>query len=277
MSMSQLESQTMQLPLNGKSIEVAFHALPSATRTILLLHEALGSVSYWKDFPQRLALAAGSNILLYSRPGHGNSEGPLETRSREHYFNQVQVVIPELLRCFSIDCPIVYGHSEGAGIAMLYAATFRQVKALILESPFLVAVKEGFQVIEKMVAAYPGSKLQNRLAQYHKDSDAVFHAWAGWAANLDEGDSPLPNVLPQIACPVLVLQGANDEFGSTMHLRAIQAVLPRTQHESFANTGHLPHREQTDLVLNRVGQFLAGADRFGSSREPFALSILCED
>lgn len=272
-----VQSKSMQLPLNGKSIEVAFHAVEPASDTILLLHEALGSVTYWKDFPQKLALAAGANVLVYSRPGHGNSEGPLEERSVDHYSDQVEVVIPELLRHFSVNCPVLYGHSEGAAIAMLYAATSTRVKAIVLESPIVNAAKSSSVVIERMAAEYQGSKLQSRLGQYHRDADAVFYAWVDWAATLEDGQSFLPGVLPRIICPVLVLQGANDEFGSTKPLRDIQAALPDVQHETYANTGHLPHREQTELVLERVARFLAGVDGPASGCEPFTVSNLCEE
>jgi pimeloyl-ACP methyl ester carboxylesterase len=264
-----LQSQFTRLVLNGKSIEVALHELTSTSDTILLLHEALGSVSYWKDFPQRLALATGSNVILYSRPGHGDSEGPLGVRGEEHYRTQAQVVIPALVEHFSIGCPVVYGHSEGAGIATLYASSTKQAKALILESPFVVSERSASLHIEKIAASYPGSKLQERLAHYHKDADGVFYSWVNWAMSLEEGFSPLRDVLPEIACPVLVLQGASDEFGSAMHLAALQASLPDLEHEVFADTGHLPHRERTDLLLNRVSRFVTGthhrAGRFYST------------
>lgn len=253
-----LQCRVTQLPLGGKSIEVAAYTLPSASSTMLLLHEALGSVSYWKDFPQRLALATGANVLLYSRPGHGNSEGPLELRGEEHYLRQIEVVIPGLLRHFSVDCPVLYGHSEGAGIAMLYAAASNPVKALIVESPYVVPEKSAALVVEKMAAEYPGSRLQERLGQYHQHPDAVFQAWVRWASAQPEDISLLQRILPGITCPVLLLQGANDEFGAATHLRAIRRILPDVQNEIFSNTGHLPHREATELLLNRVKRFLAG-------------------
>jgi pimeloyl-ACP methyl ester carboxylesterase len=252
-----LHTQHLRLPLDGKSIEVTHHSLPSANGTILLLHEALGSVSYWKTFPQQLAHATNYNVIAYSRAGHGNSEGPLAKRTDEYFLHQVNHVIPTLLDHFSVAAPVLYGHSEGAGIAMLFAATSKHIKALILESPFVVSSADAAKLIEKMAAAYPGSKLQERLAHYHQHPDEVFASWTTWATSLGNEVFPLREFLPRITCPVLVLQGANDEFGTTVQLAALQASIPNLQHESFSDTGHLPHREQTDRVLQRVSQFLS--------------------
>lgn len=265
------------LLLNGKSIEVAMHIVPSATDTILLLHEALGSVSYWRDFPQRLAMVAQSNVLLYSRPGHGNSEGPLEKRNEEYYLSQVETVIPQLLKHYSLESPILYGHSEGAGIAILYAARSNRSKALILESPFVVPERSASQHIQKMTAEYPGSKLQEKLARYHQQPDTVFHAWARWASNVNEENFHIQELLANIACPVLALQGAADSFGTTVHLDALQEAIPNLEYEIFENAGHLPHREQTDLLLSRIAQFLTGLHHPVTHQESPTLSNLIEE
>lgn len=221
------------------------------------MHEALGSVSYWKQFPHNLALVTGYNVIAYSRAGHGNSEGPLAQRTDAYYLHQVNDVIPTLLDHFSVTDPILYGHSEGAGISLLYAATSNNIRALILESPFVVSTSAAGELIEKMAAAYPGSKLQERLAHYHQHPDEVFTSWTTWATTLGNEVFPLRDFLPCITCPVLVLQGARDEFGTTVQLAALQASIPDLQHETFSDTGHLPHREQTDRVLQSVSQFLS--------------------
>jgi pimeloyl-ACP methyl ester carboxylesterase len=252
-----LHTQHLHLSLDGKSAEVAYHSLPSAHGTILLLHEALGSVSYWKQFPHKLALATGYNVIAYSRAGHGNSEGPLAKRTDGYYLRQVNTVIPTLLDHFSVANPVLYGHSEGAGISLLYAANSSRIRALILESPFVVSTNAAAELIETMAAAYPGSKLQERLAHYHQHPDEVFSSWTAWAATLGEEVFPLRDFLPKIKCPVLVLQGARDEFGTTLQLAALQAAIPNLQHETYPDTGHLPHKEQTDRVLQRVSQFLS--------------------
>ena len=257
----ELMSQSMMVPLLGQAVEVALHQYPGATETILLLHEALGSVPYWKDFPERLALTTGANVLLYSRAGQGNSEGPIASRTRASYLREVNEMIPALLQHFQVDWPIVYGHSEGAGLAILYASLSQRVRSLILESPFVIAQESSRRHIESMASAYNGSHLQQRLAQYHQNPDDVFEAWASGVGAMTDGESPFADYLVRISCPVLVLQGANDAFGTKRHLDAILAALPQAQHESFADTGHLPHREQTEAVLGRVRQFLANGSQ----------------
>jgi pimeloyl-ACP methyl ester carboxylesterase len=252
-----LHTEHLHLTLDGKSLEVVHHSLPSATGTLLLLHEALGSVSYWKTFPQQLAHATNHNVIAYSRAGHGNSEGPLALRTNDYFLHQVNHVIPALLDRFSITNPVLYGHSEGAGIAMLYAALSTNIRALILESPFILNNPEAVKLTEAMIAAYPGSKLQQRLALYHQHPDDVFASWTRWATALGKEAFPLRDFLPRIACPVLVLQGARDEFGTTLHLDALHSSIPNLQHEIFADTGHLPHREQTGRVLQSVSQFVS--------------------
>jgi pimeloyl-ACP methyl ester carboxylesterase len=253
----ELMSQSMMVPLLGQAVEVALHQHPTATETILLLHEALGSVPYWKDFPERLALATGANVLLYSRAGQGNSEGPIASRTRQSYLREVNEVIPALLRHFHVDWPVIYGHSEGAGLGILYASISQRVRSLILESPFVIAQESSRRHIQSMASAYNGSHLQQRLAQYHQNPDEVFDAWASGVGAFIDGESPFADFLTRISCPILVLQGANDAFGTQRHLDAILAALPQAQHERFANTGHLPHREQTEAVLARVSRFLA--------------------
>jgi pimeloyl-ACP methyl ester carboxylesterase len=140
---------------------------------------------------------------------------------------------------------------------MLYAATSKRIRALILESPFVFNNPEARRLTETMIAAYPGSKLQQRLTLYHQHPDDVFASWTSWATMLGKEAFPLRDFLPRIACPVLVLQGARDEFGTTLHLDALQSSIPDLQHETYPDTGHLPHREQTDRVLQRVSQFLS--------------------
>jgi pimeloyl-ACP methyl ester carboxylesterase len=254
--------------IDGKQIEVAWQETDGATESILLLHEALGSVAYWRDFPQRLAAATGWNVLSYSRPGHGNSEGPLEERTPDHYFRQTEAVIPALLDAYPIAKPVLYGHSEGAGIAMLYAACSERVKALVLESPHVKPDQGTYLHVQRMRATYAGSRMQSRLALYHRDADAVFSTWADWVINRGQENYFPREVLTRIQCPVLVLQGGKDEFGTTAHMEVLEQTIAALEYELIADAGHLPHREQTDLLLRRVNAFLSSRREAAGAHHP---------
>lgn len=258
------------LNVGGKSFEVSLCGSSSAQHTIVLLHEALGSVSYWKDFPDKLAAATACQVLAYSRAGHGNSQGPLEPRSVAYYRNQVDVILPALLEQFCVRSPILYGHSEGAGIALLYAAEQQHnVRAVIAEAPIVTPEARSRERIGELAAAYPSSELSRKLARYHRDADAVFQSWIAGVTTPQMLQFPLDRYLPKIVCPILVLQGADDEFGGAVQLQTIQKYLTHAQCEVLAGAGHLLHRERTELVLEKVRAFLVNLP--SSSREDQAV------
>lgn len=253
-----LRSQTVHVSIAGRSVEAALHTHAQADTTILLLHEALGSVPYWRDFPEQLAEATGADVLLYSRAGQGNSEGPLPLRDRAFYLDEVRRTIPALLEHFSVDRPVVYGHSEGAGLAMLFAAESQRAASLILESPFVVSLPGAGQHVRRMAAGYPGSRMQSKLAQYHCDADAVFGAWIEAIERSSDGPEVFHQAMGRISCPVLALQGEDDEFGIVAHREAMLRSMPWMEVAVLPGTGHLPHRQATAAVLARVSRFLSG-------------------
>ena len=244
------------LPLDSKSLELLCYQRPSATQTIVLLHEALGSVSYWKDFPETLAAATGCSIVAYSRAGHGNSQGPVEPRSMEYYRRQVDVILPAILEHFNIIDPLLYGHSEGGGIAMLYAATGHAVRAIIAECPIVAPEEQTANTIRDLAANYEASDMSRRLGRYHANPDEVFHSWIQSNMASFSKEYPFEQYLKAIKCPLLVLQGTRDEFGGIGQYQTIQRALPLAQHAVF-DAGHLLHREQPELVASTVARFLA--------------------
>ena len=252
-----LHTQHLHLSLDGKSAEVAYHSLPSAHGTILLLHEALGSVSYWKQFPHKLAVATHYNVIAYSRAGHGNSEGPLAKRTDDYYLHQVNTVIPALLDHFSVADPVLYGHSEGAGISLLYAAQRHP-------HPRPHSRKPLRRLHQRRRGAHQqdGRRLSRQQAPgtprpLPPASRRSLRLLDPMGRHPRRRSLPPPRLSPKITCPVLVLQGARDEFGTSLQLAALQAAIPNLQHETYPDTGHLPHKEQTDRVLHRVSQFLS--------------------
>jgi pimeloyl-ACP methyl ester carboxylesterase len=252
-------SSSVRLQVGNKELEAGLWTTDDPVGTIVLLHEALGSVSYWKDFPQILRDTTRHNVIAYSRAGHGDSEGPVEPRSMEYYRRQVDVVLPAVLEHFQVTTPVLYGHSEGAAIAFLYAASHRNVLAVVAECPILVQEERTLQTINALESAYAGSDMSRRLGRYHRDADAVFHSWMRSNRSTLFTDYPMQQYLAQVTCPVLVLQGEHDEFGTLRQFEVMQQSLPRAQHVVL-DAGHLLHREQPEAVAAHVRAFLFKTD-----------------
>ena len=238
-------------------LEVQLHTASPSSGVIVLLHEALGSVSHWRDFPHRLAERCRMDVLVYSRLGHGNSEGPPEPRTRRYFEQQALEVLPALLAHCSIERPVLLGHSEGAAMALLYAATHpEEVRALVLESPILrwePAAGTGMALAER---AWQETDFRERLARHHRDPDAVFAAWLSIRDSDTMLSQPLEAHLPPVRCPLLMIQGDHDEYATQLQADALLPLAPQMQLVLLPESGHTPHREQPERVLEHIAAFL---------------------
>jgi pimeloyl-ACP methyl ester carboxylesterase len=244
------------LAVEGRSLELYEWSLPGPRDTIILIHEALGSASYWKAFPEQLAQTTCANVVAYSRAGHGESQGPLEPRSFRYYQQQVEVVLPNLLRQLKIETPILYGHSEGAAIAFLYAAGGNPVKAIIAESPIVAPEESTLRTVEQMNEAQPRAELIERLRRYHRNPAAVFASWVeGVQVNLAR-QFPAANYLRHVNVPVLVIEGALDPFGGDAQRTLLETEISNLRLIVLPQAGHLPHREQPEQLVEAVARFL---------------------
>jgi pimeloyl-ACP methyl ester carboxylesterase len=269
-------SESVLLNIAGRDLETQHITTPRSQGTIVLLHEALGSVSHWRDFPERLAERCGMDVLLYSRLGHGQSEGPPAQRTRRYFEHQSLEVLPALLAAFAIERPVLLGHSEGAAIALIYAAhqaahqaatNPENVRALVLESPILRAEPASAAGMAMAERAWRETDFRERLARHHRDPDAVFAAWL----SIRDSDSllswPLEAHLPPVHCPVLVLQGELDEYATSLQTDALRPLARQMDVVRLSEIGHTPHREQPELVLELIRDFLSHLPA-----EPFAAS-----
>jgi pimeloyl-ACP methyl ester carboxylesterase len=250
-------TDTALTEIAGRRLETLHIITPRSRGTIVLLHEALGSVSHWRDFPERLAACCGMDVLLYSRLGHGQSEGPPEPRSRGYYEQQSLEVLPALLAHFAIERPVLFGHSEGAAIALIYTAMHpEKVRALVLESPILRAEPAAAAGMALAERAWRETDFRERLSRHHRDPDAVFSAWL----SIRESDSlltwPLEAHLPPVRCPLLVIEGEHDEYATSLQAEALRPLAPQMRLIRLVDTGHTPHREQPELVLDEIAGFL---------------------
>jgi pimeloyl-ACP methyl ester carboxylesterase len=246
--------------VDGKRLETAWFAGSDPARpAIVLLHEGLGSIGLWRDFPARLAARTGCGVLAYSRYGYGRSEPLRERREPEYMHHEGRVVLPELLAQLEIERPILLGHSDGASIALLYAAgPANDPRALVLVAPHVFVEELSVRSIAQAKIAYETSDLRAKLARHHDDVDGAFFGWNDiWLDPRFRAWNIEPAV-EGVRCRVLLIQGEADEYGTSAQVDAIAARLPRSEALLVADAGHSPHRDAPELVLERVSAFVEG-------------------
>jgi len=249
--------------VDGVRLETATLAGDPARAAIVLLHEGLGSVSLWRDVPQRLRARTGRTVVAYSRRGYGGSD-PLDAK-REPSFMHVEAtrVLPALLRELRLERPIVFGHSDGASIALLFAGAFPDaLSGLILEAPHVFVEDLSVRSIETARRAYETTDLRAKLARHHADVDGAFYGWNDVWLDPRFRDWNIEDAASAVRVPLLLIQGENDEYGTLAQIDAIAARAPQADILVVSGAGHSPHRDDPDLIVERVGDFV---DRLGPS------------
>jgi pimeloyl-ACP methyl ester carboxylesterase len=254
------EAQFAQFDWRGRPLRLEFQWVGDATAaapTVVFLHEGLGSIAMWKDFPERLCASNGLRGLVYSRYGYGRStpKPPDEHWAPDFMHAQAREVLPALLRHVGVARPWLFGHSDGASIALLHAATF-EVAGLVVVAPHVFVEDISIASIEQARAAYETTDLRERLARYHVDPDSAFRGWNdAWLAPAFRSWN-IEAELDAIRCPVLAVQGADDEYGTLAQIQTIQTRLPKTRLLVIPKCGHSPHRDQPELVATQAGRFI---------------------
>jgi pimeloyl-ACP methyl ester carboxylesterase len=247
----------MEVLFKGKKLRIqAYHAGFAANRpSIVFLHEALGSVAQWRDFPQKIADSTGFNVFAYDRLGHGMSDGFLQKRELDYLQIEAWEVLPAMLAQLGIETPIVYGHSDGGSIALLYAARFPTL-AVITEAAHVFVEPLTLEGIRD--ALLRKTFLLERLYRFHGEkTEALFAAWSDtWLAPEFQGWN-IESELEQITSPALIIQGREDAYGTMAQVEHIVAGIGEKAAALLIDQcGHSPHREATDAVLTAVQVFL---------------------
>jgi pimeloyl-ACP methyl ester carboxylesterase len=232
---------------------------PEAAPTLVFLHEGLGSASTWRDFPQRLASRTGCGALVYSRAGYGSSPAA-ELPRPIRYMHDEALVLDELLQRRGVRETILIGHSDGGSIALIHAgSTHReQLRALILEAPHVFAEAVGLESIAATKRDYETTGLRERLARHHVNVDNAFRGWNDVWLHPEFIDWNIEELLPSIDVPILLIQGANDEYGTWKQVEAIErGVSGPVETLLVPAAGHAPHRDQAEIVLAAMSSFVA--------------------
>jgi pimeloyl-ACP methyl ester carboxylesterase len=235
---------------------------PDAAPTVVLLHEGLGSVRGWRDFPERVAQATGLGVLVYSRWGYGRSDPVTPPRPLTYMHDEALLALPEVLEATGVRRAILLGHSDGGSIALIFAgsglAATATLLGLVLEAPHVFVEDVSVQSIAPAAEAYRTTDLRARLMRQHEGNvDGAFWGWnRAWldpafrAWNIEE-------YLPRVRVPSLVIQGAEDPYGTLAQVDAIESksggpvsrlVLPAC--------GHSPHRDQPEATIEAVARFV---------------------
>ena len=253
-----MHDQPGELVVDGKRLETLWIApVREAAPAIVMLHEGLGSIALWKNFPHKLAAATGCSVLVYSRYGHGGSDKLLEKRPVEFMHHEGEVVLPELLDKLNISQPIVLGHSDGGSIALIFAGRYpERPRALILEAPHLFVEDLSVASIAFAKDQFQTTSLRSNLARYHKHVDETFWGWNDIWLDPRFRSWNIESYLPAIRCPMLCIQGEEDEYGTIAQVKAIEAQVPGTEVVMLANCRHSPHHDQPEATLQRMVEFV---------------------
>jgi pimeloyl-ACP methyl ester carboxylesterase len=229
---------------------------------LVFLHEGLGSVSMWRDFPDALCEAMQCRGLVYSRPGYGQStpRAADEAWDLDFMHRQAYDVLPTLLTALGVDSatdkPWLFGHSDGGSIALLYAARFPdRVAGAIVMAPHILVEEKSVASIADARTAYLQTDLRQRLARHHADVDSAFWGWNDIWLKPAFRDWNITPDLPSITCPLLAIQGVNDEYGTLEQVRGIARLTPQCKVVELADCGHSPHRDRPDRVIAAVSDF----------------------
>jgi pimeloyl-ACP methyl ester carboxylesterase len=243
---------------SGLEYETIAGAQPGAP-TLVFLHEGLGSVALWRDFPARLAAATGCPALVYSRLGYGGSDPLTAARPVTYMHDEALETLPAVLVQLGIADPILIGHSDGASIALIHAGAGRwPVRGLILEAAHVFVEEVTVASIAAAKEAWRATDLRRRLARYHEDVDGAFRGWNDIWLHPDFRAWNIEDTLPRIASPVLLIQGADDEYGTPAQLQAIERqVKGPVESRLLPQCKHSPHRDQPEATLAAMARFIA--------------------
>jgi pimeloyl-ACP methyl ester carboxylesterase len=256
-----MEPTNIKVRRNGRDIalECAWVGDKAAKETMVFLHEGLGSVAMWKEFPHELCSRLGMRGLVYSRYGYGKSTPrPLEERWDTTYMhNEAQNVLPQLLAGLKIERPWLFGHSDGASIAIIYAATYPlAIQGVIAVAPHVFVEPCSIESIESARDLYVRSGLRDKLSKYHNDVDSAFWGWNDiWLAP-EFREWNITDALAYIEAPMLAIQGEDDEYGTAAQAETVAREIERGELLLIPNCKHSPHRDQPEIVFDAVEAFV---------------------
>jgi pimeloyl-ACP methyl ester carboxylesterase len=237
------------------SLEVLDLAGSSERPPLVLLHEGLGSVELWRGLPDDLHAATGRRVIAFSRYGHGRSAPPAEPRTPAFFHDEALRVLPELFDRLGVREPVLVGHSDGASIALIHAA-HHPVGGLVLLAPHVFVEQLTVDAIRETRDSFLNGELRDRMARYHDDVDAAFWGWSDVWLDPDFRAWNLGDEAARVTAPTLVIQGADDPYGTLEQVERIETRVPGARRLVLPG-GHSPHLEHRADVVAAISAFVA--------------------
>lgn len=241
----------------GRALRLEYAWLNAERRDaplVVFLHEGLGTLAMWGGFPQRLCDAGSFRGLIYSRYGYGGStpRPPQETWPPDYLEREARQTLPDFLRAVGVaDQPWLFGHSDGASIALIYAAMFPHAPAgAVVMAPHIFVEEATIAGIAAARRSYETSDLRRLLARRHADPDATFWRWHDRWTDPAFRSWSIEALLPDIRCPLLAIQGQDDEYATMAQLDGIKRLVPQAALLKLAACRHAPHRDQPQAVID---------------------------
>jgi pimeloyl-ACP methyl ester carboxylesterase len=242
----------------GKRLECSRIAGDESRPALVFLHEGLGSVALWRDFPARVAQATGRRAVVYSRAGHGDSDPADAPRTPRFMHDEALRTLPALLDALGLERPLLVGHSDGASIALIHAGLARRpLSGVVAIAPHVFVEDISVREIAAARRAFEEGGLRARMARYHRDADATFHAWNDIWLDPAFRDWNIEDVLAGIECRLLVVQGEGDRYGTLAQVDAIERGVPGPVERVVLEARHAPHLEAPEETLAAVAAFVA--------------------
>ena len=224
---------------------------------IVFLHEGLGSVSLWKEWPKKVALSLKRNVYIYSRLGMGNSSPLIGERNINYMHDEALKVLPEVINYLNIKNPILMGHSDGASIALIYAGSGFESESLILEAPHVFVEDISIRGVLQAKKMYKNNNLREKLSKHHKDVDGAFIGWSEAWISKEFKNWNIEEYLENISIPTMLIQGSNDQYGTMKQLDSISNQIKNNPFRlEIKNCGHSPHIEYPQLILDNINNFI---------------------
>lgn len=246
----------------GHRLEYRRFGDDSGPHPIVFLHEGLGSIELWRDFPENVVAGSDHPGLVFSRYGHGHSDPLTGPRSPRFMHEEALEVLPGVIDDLVGRPPILVGHSDGASISLIYAGSGYQVRGLILIAPHVMVEETGLAQVAHLNSSHEKSNLADRLAKYHDNPESLFRGWADVWLSEEFRSWNLEEYLPGITCPVLMIQSREDVYGTLDHLDIIESQVSGSVTRLEVNgSSHSPHLSHPGLVTDATIRFINEIDQ----------------